>query len=244
MSHSLFLAVGYATACALWWGVSSVVPLWRNPPRSTFAKPWREVLFVLLGVVATLALGQLWSRGIRLNSENTLTESINQIIIFAPILLVPILRRDGWASAWIQWNKIWLRVLIGFFIALVVLFMFTRLEAGAEPSFGVAFHTIYVPWKLHLAVQVLLEDIAIAILFVRLAAAVGHRKAIVGVALLFAVAHIPAMISQGASASDLAGLLRDFGLGLIVLGTAWRSADIMWLWPIHFTLDMTQFLGN
>lgn len=244
MSHSLFLAVGYATACALWWGISRVVPLWRNPTRPTFAKPWREVLFVLLGVIGTLALGQLWQRGIRLDSENTLTESINQIIIFAPILLVPILRRDGWASAWIQWNKLWLRVLIGLFIALVALFLFTRLEAGAERSFFVAFHTIYVPWKLHLAVQVLLEDIAIAILFVRLAAAVGHRKAIVGVALLFAAAHIPAMISQGASASDLAGLLRDFGLGLIVLGTAWRSADIMWLWPIHFTLDMTQFLGN
>ena len=70
MSHSLFLVVGYATACALWWVVSRVVPLWRNPPRPTFAKPWREVLFVLLGVVGTLLLGQLWSRGIRLNTEN------------------------------------------------------------------------------------------------------------------------------------------------------------------------------
>ena len=243
MSHSLFLVVGYATACALWWAVSRVVPLWRNPPRPTFAKPWREVLFVLLGVVGTLLLGQLWSRGIRLNTENPVTESVNQIIIFAPILLVPILRRDGWASAWIQWHKWWLRVLIGFFIALIVLFMFTRLES-AEPSFFMAFHTIYVPWKAHVAVQVLLEDVAIAILFVRLAAAMGHRKAIVGVALLFAVAHVPAMISQGASASDLVGLVRDFGLGLLVLGTAWRSADIMWLWPIHFTLDMTQFLVN
>ena len=243
MSHSLFLAVGYAVACALWWGTSRVVPLWRNPPRPTFAKPWREVLFVLLGGVGTLLLGQLWSRGIRLDTENTLTESINQIIIFAPILLVPILRRDGWASAWIQWNKIWLRVLIGLIISWVVLFLFTRLEAGA-PSFGVAFHSIFAPWNTHIAVQVLLEDIAIAILFVRLAAALGPRKAIVGVALLFAAAHIPAMISQGASAAEFAGLLRDFGLGLIVVGTLYRSADIAWLWPIHFTLDMTQFLGS
>ena len=222
---------------------SRVLPLWRNPVRPTFAKPWREVLFVLLGVVGTLLLGQLWSRGIRLDTENSFTESINQIIIFAPILLVPILRRDGWASAWIRWDRIWLRVFIGLVIAWIVLFMFTRLEAGAE-SFGTAVHTTYVPWKAHVAVQVLLEDIAIAILFVRLAAAIGPRKTIIAVALLFAAAHIPAMISQGASAAELAGLLRDFGLGLIVLGTAWRSADIMWLWPIHFTLDMTQFLGN
>jgi len=243
MSHSLFLAVGYAVACALWWGISRVVPLWRNPPRPTFARPWREVLFVLLGVVGTLLLGQLWSRGIRLDTENSLTESINQIIIFSPILLVPILRRQGWASAWIQWPKWWLRILIGVAIALVVLILFTRLEEGA-PNFWVAFHSTFAYWNAHIGVQVLLEDIAIAILFVRLAAAVGHRKAIIGVALLFAAAHIPAMISQGASAAELAGLARDFGLGLIVLGTAWRSADVLWLWPIHFALDMTQFLGN
>jgi len=31
---------------------------------------------------------------------------------------------------------------------------------------------------------------------------------------------------------------------LIVLGTAWRSADIAWLWPVHYALDMTQFLGG
>ena len=242
MSHSLFLVVGYATACALWWGISRVVPLWRNPPRPTFAKPWREVLFVLLGVIGTLLLGQLWSRGIRFEfvSEG-ISESLNQIIIFAPILLVPILRRDGWASAWIQWDKWWLRILIGFGIAQVVLLLFTQLETGA-PSYLMTAHNVYAFFHVHLAVQVLLEDIAIAILFVRLAAAVGPRKAIIGVALLFAAAHIPAMISQGASASELAGLVRDFGLGLIVLGTAWRSADILWLWPIHFALDMTQFL--
>ena len=52
------------------------------------------------------------------------------------------------------------------------------------------------------------------------------------------------MVANGASASDFSGLARDFGLGLIVLGTAWRSADIAWLWPVHFALDMTQFLGN
>ena len=50
--------------------------------------------------------------------------------------------------------------------------------------------------------------------------------------------------SQGVAPSELVGLVRDFGLGVVVLGTAWRSADIAWLWPVHFALDMTQFLSR
>ncbi len=246
MSHSLFLAVGYSVACGLWWATSRVVPLWKDPTRCRFDKPWREVLFVLLGVVGTIGLGQLWTAGIRLGgggAVGTVAESINQMIIFAPIVLVPVLRRDGPESAWIQWRAIWLRVAIGVAFALVVLFLFTLLQSGA-PSYGETLRSVYAPSKAHLAVQVLLEDLAIAILFVRLAAAMGHRKAVVAVAALFALAHVPAMVANGASSSDLAGLVRDFALGVIVLGTAWRSADIAWVWPVHFALDMTQFLGG
>jgi hypothetical protein len=246
MTHSLLLAIAYATACASWWATNRVVPLWRNPKRPTFAHPWREVGFVLLGVVGTLALGQAWSAGIKLElagSMNTLAESINQVVIFAPIMAVPILRRNGWASAWIQWHAFLLRLTIGVVLALVVLFLFSSLEAGA-PSYGDTLRGVFAPTRVHLAVQVLLEDLAIAILLVRLSAAVKPQKAIVGVALLFAAAHVPAMLAQGVALSELAGLARDFGLGVLVLGTAWRSADIAWLWPVHFALDMTQFLGS
>ena len=246
MTHSLFLAVGYTVACLLWWATSRVVPLWRDPDRPTFAKPWREVLFVALGIVGTLLLGQLWSRGIRLELEgpsNTLAECLNQIAIFTPIIAIPILRHQGLASMWVQHRALLLRLAIGVAFALVVLFLFTMFEDGA-PSYAETLRGVFSPTRADEAVQVLLEDLSIAILFVRLAAAMGHRRTIGIVAFLFAAAHIPAMVANGASASELAGLVRDFGLGLIVLGTAWRSADIAWLWPVHFALDMTQFLGG
>jgi hypothetical protein len=94
----------------------------------------------------------------------------------------------------------------------------------------------------HLAVQVLLEDLAIAILFVR-AAAVGPRAVILGVAALFAAGHVPALLARGEPGTEFVGLLRDFDLGVLVVGTAWRGADIAWVWPVHYTMDMTQFLG-
>lgn len=202
--------------------------------------------FVLIAIVLVLVLGQLWSRGIRLPNTGAMGpffESINQLIIFAPILAVPIVRRDNLASAWIRLDRLPLRVAVGVGLSLVALLLFAVLEQGA-PSWIDSVAGVYRPSKVHLAVQVLLEDLAIAILFVRLSAAAGPRAAILVVAGLFAAAHIPAMLAQGDLLAEFAGLLRDVGLGVLVLGTVSRSADVAWLWPVHYSLDMTQFLGG
>lgn len=37
------------------------------------------------------------------------------------------------------------------------------------------------------------------------------------------------------------GLVRDAVLGVLVLGTLIRSGDILWFWPVHVVLDLTQF---
>jgi len=246
MQHSLVLAIAYASVCALWWGVSRVVPLWGDRERPRFAHPWREVGVVLLGVAGVLLLGQLWARGIRLEVQGAwapVAESINQIIIFAPVVALPILRRQGWASAWVRPDGILVRLAIGLGLALLALLLYSGLERGA-PSWAETIRGVYRPARAHLAVQVLLEDLAIAILLVRVAATIGPRAAILSVAALFAAGHVPSMLTRGDSAAEFVGLLRDFGLGVLVLGTAWRGADIAWLWPAHYSLDMTQFLSR
>ena len=246
MNHSWLLATAYAAICAMWWGLSRLIPLWRDAQRPQFAQPWREVGIVLLAVVGTLLLGQLWVRGIRLNMTGPwapVGESINQIIIFGPIIAVPILRRHGWASAWIRRDQIAIRLAIGLVLALVALLLFSTLEREAA-SWSDAVREVFAPSRAHLAVQVLLEDVAIAILFVRVAAAMGPRRAVMIVAALFAAAHIPSMITRGDTGAELVALLRDAGLAMLVVGTAWRSADIAWVWPVHYALDMTQFLGR
>jgi len=246
MTHSWLLATAYAAVCALWWLLSRVVPLWRDAARPQFSRPWREVGLVFLAIAAVLALGQLWVRGVRLTLPGPwfpLAESVNQLIIFAPLIAVPVVRGDGWASAWVRTDKLPLRLAIGLALALFALFLFASLERGA-PSWLNTVRSVFSPRRAHLAVQVLLEDLAIAILFVRLGAAMGPRRAILAVAGLFAAAHIPSMIARGDAVRELFGLLRDFGLGALVIGTAWRSADIAWVWPVHYALDMTQFLQS
>lgn len=45
----------------------------------------------------------------------------------------------------------------------------------------------------------------------------------------------------GASPAEWGLLLADIGLGLGVLLVLQRSGDVVWFWPLHFCLDMTQF---
>src|SRR4051794_1798872 len=105
MSHTFTLVVAYSIICALWWGLTLVTPLWPRTYRATFARPWVEVSFAFGAVLVVLILGQLWAHGIRLNSSapwKTMTEAVNQFLIFCPIVLLPLLRKQGLASAWIQ----------------------------------------------------------------------------------------------------------------------------------------------
>jgi hypothetical protein len=244
MSHTLTLVIAYATICALWWGVSRVVPLWRQVERPTFSRPWVEVGFALVAVIMVLLLGQLWSRGIRLSASGAwqiVAESVNQLVIFCPVVLLPVIRKQSLASAWVQRRRLWARLGIGVALAMVALLVFSVLEGGGGSYWG-TIRAVFRLTNAHFAVQVLLEDVAIAVVFVRVAAALHPRWAILLVAALFAVGHLPALLASGASAAEVFGLVRDFGLGVLVIGTLWRGADIAWLWPVHFALDMTQFL--
>ncbi len=129
---------------------------------------------------------------------------------------------------------------MGVGLASLAVTAYSLLRQGADPPW-VLLGRIWRYQHVDNMVQVFLEDLAIAIVFVRLAAAIGNRWATLVVACLFAAGHIPAMVSQGATWLELAGLLRDAGLGVAVMLVLQRSRDVVWFWCIHFCLDMTQF---
>jgi hypothetical protein len=246
MNHTVTLVIAYTVICALWWGLGYVLPLWRQVERPTFPRPWAEAGLALVAVIFVLILGQLWSRGVRLSAPGAwhiVAESVNQLLIFSPVVLLPLIRKQTLASAWIERRRLWARLATGLGLALIALSVFHCLE-GRGLSYWQTVTAVFWPGHAHLAVQVLLEDVAVAIVFVRAAAALGVRWAILLVAALFAVGHLPALLATGASAAEIIGLIRDFGLGVLVIGTLWRAADIAWFWPVHFALDMTQFLSH
>jgi len=218
--------------------------LWPNErTQFAFTHPWREFGIAMLGALGVLCTGELWRRGIRLPDGGGLGPvlgAVNQVLIFVPILLVVVLRRQPWTTAWLPRTRIPTRLLVGLALATLAMTVYSLLRDGADAPWSMLAR-IWRYQNLEELAQVLLEDLTIAILFVRLAAATGGRKAIVTVACLFAASHIPAMVSRGATWLEVAGLLRDAGIGVAAILVLQRSRDVLWFWCIHFCLDMAQF---
>jgi hypothetical protein len=244
IAHHYALLLGYSTAIGGWLIIAHLFPiLWPRRSEITFPSPWKEVAWACLGVLGVIAIGQAYVRHWLLPSTGPLApfiDAANQLLIFSPILAVPFLRRHPLRTAWLTEDRIWARLLVGLALAALAILAFTlvRPESG---SWLQVYPRVYQPKNLGLAVEVLCEDLAIAILFVRFQAAIGLRATIILVASLFAAAHIPSMVAKGTSSGDLARLTLDAGLAVIVLLIAQRSADVWWLWCVHFAMDMMQF---
>jgi hypothetical protein len=243
-SHYAALTIAYAAALAGWVLIDRRAPsLWPRGAPETFANAWVEFAIALAGAVGVIAVGQLWAHGIHLPEHGPLGPllgAVDQVLIFAPMLLVVRIRRQPWTSAWLSRPRIVQRLGNGLALSVVAVTVYASVRAGA-PAPWTLVGRVWRYGNLDIAAQVLLEDIAIAILFVRLAAAIGARWATVLVAVLFAVGHIPAMVAGGATWSELGGLLRDAALGAAAISVLQHSRDVLWFWCIHFSLDMMQF---
>jgi hypothetical protein len=194
--------------------------------------------------VTVLAIGQLYLREWLLPKAPGLlggvADACNQILIFSPLFLLLALRRHSLRTAWLPIDRVWLRILVGTVLALSSILVFTMARSESD-HWLVVVRRVYQPQNLSHLVQVFLEDVAIAILFVRFRSAIGLRSTIALVAILFAVSHVPSLLADGAGITELAGLVLDAGLAVVVLSVVQRSADIWWFWSIHFALDMMQF---
>ena len=131
----------------------------------------------------------------------------------------------------------------GLLLALPAIAAFTAVRP-AVGAWGPVVARVYRWASLPTLVQVLLEDVSVAILFVRLGAALGPRKTIVLVAVLFAAGHIPTLLATGAAPREIASLVLDAALGVGAIAALRRSADVWWFWQVHFAMDMMQFVGR
>lgn len=242
--HSPPLVIAYLVTLGGWLVVNRLMPqVWPRGAMHGFAQPWKEFGIALVGAAGILVMGQLWARGIQLperGAAGPILGAINQALIFAPIVLVVLLRGHPWVTAWLPRGRLGARLLVGLGLGVVAVTTYSLLREGADAPW-VLVSRIWRYDHLDEMTQVFLEDLTVAILFVRLAGAVGIRWATVVVASLFAAGHLPVMVAQGTTWWEVAGLLRDAGLGVAAILVLQRSRDMIWFWCIHFTMDMTHF---
>ena len=170
-------------------------------------------------------------------------QSANQILIFSPMIVLLIACRQRPETAWVRRDRVAVRIGTGMLLAALALAAFAASRGGVAHWPVLAGESLDLSAHLDELVQVFLEDLTIAIVVVRLAAA-SRRQWIppVAVGVLFAAGHIPAMLSGGKAAEELFSLVLDAGLAIGVIAVVQRSADIWWFWIVHYSLDMTQYV--
>lgn len=245
--HHAALLLSYAAALLGALVLSRRLPrLWPAEDADRLARPGREVAWALGAGVVVLLIGMLYARGWLLPATSRslpALDAINQLLIYAPFPLLLVLRRQSTNTAWLPIRGAMVRVAIGLILALLSLVVYAAVRPGLTHWLPLVGH-VYQPGHISYLVQVLLEDISIAILFVRVQQALGLNRALLLVAILFAAAHIPGLLARGATLSELAPLAGDVALGVLALSVLHRLRDVWWFWMVHFALDMTQFYGR
>ena len=236
----------------LWWIFSLLKPnLWKPNRIYQFQRPWRETLLALLATACTIGIGQLYAQHLLLPEvsvvKSPLINSLNQLIIFSPFIILLIVRRQPLSTAWLPSGLVWPRLAMGLVMAVGSIFIFAQIYNSSSPFFDIL-KNVYHPQNLGYVFQVFLQDFSVAVLLVRFKAAVGKKwflLIIIMVAFLFSAAHYPLKLSQGLSfwVATREVILDGFLVSAIVY-VLQRSGDILWFWFLHFAMDMMQFYGG
>ena len=213
--------------------------IWDSETHNDFEKPWLEFLYLIGACFVVIGIGQLYVADIKLPSHNPILESVNQLLIFSPVLILLFSRHKNLNSAWIDTTNISLKLLSGLGLAVIAVLIYSII--GSEKSFLTILFDTYAFENLGYLVQVLLEDIVIAALLLRLLKATSLKITLIIVPALFALGHVPTMIAEGLALEEFYSLFLDAGLGFFLCYTILKTRDILWFWMVHFAMDMMQF---
>jgi hypothetical protein len=244
-NHYQALVGGYGTAVVAWLVAGRLLPrLWPAKGHPPFTRPWVEIGFLAPALAVIILFGVLYGTGVQLPARGPfgpMLETLNHLIIFSPLLLLLFLRRHALSTAWLPTDRIAARLGLGAAMAILALAAFSLIRAGADPIWQALPRLARYAYLPHF-VQVFLEDAAIAMLFVRLGALIRRPwllAPIVGA--LFAAAHAPALLAQGLGPREMGYLLADFLLAAGIIFVLQRSRDVLWFFPVHFVMDMSQY---
>ncbi|WP_421764272.1 type II CAAX prenyl endopeptidase Rce1 family protein [Ekhidna sp.] len=246
-SNSFFilpLTLAYLSICIAWFWLDKKGKSWPLESIKSTSRPWIDLWIGLSACIAIMGIGQLYSAGYLIpRSESTIFNQVviwplNNVIIFSPIFLILIIRRQSLKTIFISFKSIERKLLFGLIASIIGILVFTGLRGEWARIPEIARSSIQLKTLSNFP-AIFFENVALAFLFVRLKWATGIKWAIGIPAVLFAFAHVPGSIAEGDPASHiliffvLTGCLTTF-----ILYTAYRSRDILWLGVVHYVMDI------
>lgn len=204
---------------------------------------------VLAMVAAVVLIGQVIQvAGLASRSANhrIALRVMTQLLIFSPVFIAAAMaarRGDAYARrvAFVPTDRVATRLASGSAAAAIALIVH---EAAARrlTDLGGTAASLIEPVRLSHAVQILGEDLGIGILLASSLRRFKPATAAVVTGSLFALGHIPAMLTAGQPLSEFVGLVADGLLAASVVSLLFRVRDVWAIWPVHVIMDLTQFL--
>lgn len=238
LSFYLPVVIGYAAACFTTWFIYKKAGIWNVSDTYKPKHPWKEILLGLAAVLVVFVIGRLYTAGFLIPGRyNPIAWVINNIIIYSPVFIVILVRKHSLNTIWLNKKSIGIKLLAGFLSAFisVSLFLFSRNEWSRwhevlQKVLSLDGSTYFL--------ATFLEGITLAFVFVRLNWLFKLRITLAVPAILFALAHVPGMISDGDTwwyillMSAVTGTITVF-----VLYTCYKSKDIIWIGVVHYVMD-------
>lgn len=245
-SNSFFiipLTVAYLSICGSWFLLDKYGHSWKIEPIRSSEKPWLDFAWAIAAAIGILAIGQVYSAGYLIPHTkqswlNLIIWPLNNVIIFSPIALVLVFRSQSAQTVFLSTNNIGKKLLFGLASSIVGVFVFLLLRGELSRIPEIVSHSIE-PKTLTNFPAIFFENVAVAFLFVRLKWVAGIKWAIAIPAILFALAHVPGSIAEGDPISHIITFFfLTGGLTTVILYTAYRSRDIIWLGIVHYLMDV------
>ncbi len=237
------LTAGYLAACGGWMLVHWLRPsLW--PPRTVLHTDhkWWDFAMVILATALVIGLGLLYRAGWLLPKLQgwpaDLIWQINNLIIYAPVLVVLIHRAQSTATIYLTVEGLPIKLAAGLLFGLVgvAVYLTLRGELGRLPDVVAA---SVRPRNLRNFLPVFLEGVVIAFAYVRLRWAMGQWPALIAPGVVFAAVHIPRQLESGMGKPEMIGYFAvTTGITFFVLYTLERSRDVIWLGIVHYLMDV------
>jgi hypothetical protein len=242
---SFFSAViiAYLSVCAAWVIVTRLRPkLWPTAPGLKSDRPWLDLALAAVAVIAILALGQSYRAGYLLHSGapalGPLAYTLNQLIIFAPIVIVLAIRGQGPATVFLSPAALPMKLITGLLlgIAAVAIYLGASGRLGDLPA--VLLESVR-PQSLERFLPVFLEGVALAFVFVRVRWTFGTAAALLIPSVLFAISHIPRQLESHLPIEHIALYFAlNTLLPVAILYVVSLSADVIWLGIVHYLMDV------
>lgn len=233
----------YGIICVMWFLFDKLGWLWEISPIKSPNKPWAEFMLAMFAAITILVLGQLYSQGWLLPTPDHkvgagISWMLNNVIIFSPIWLMTLLRKQSLNTVLISGQDVLKKVTFGLAASIVGILVFIGFRNEWARFSEILTHAVTFESLINFP-AVFFENVALAFLFVRFRWTVGSKWAIIIPAILFAVAHIPGSVAEGDSWEHiLTFALLTSSLTVLILYTAYRSRDILWLGFVHYLVDV------